>query len=363
MSSLAYPYLVPGRLTHVVPTPKAGWVFVGLVLIVLLPQRSAAENLKLRITWGHSSKQTTSYNLRPELSPGLQLHTSRGFHLETGDTIAEKLWQTQAGAGDVDGVDLELTDVTHDADLIPDLHIIWADLISAFDADTVARWSRDASLRPQSPKLTILTNAEGTTGFSITLDQMRREPGMWIPSLDMYIATGAQPMSFEQQQEELRKWQGRRILDQTKRGPEATYEQFKQSWEDMGNPSYRNPEQRGPGHIVGLGWDSSIAKFGIDRGGGVWSDYGNPDRFQFWFDFGDLEHGAGQYWTGQRLQDGLPVITTEFLRDGIRYSVEQFAFPIDGPPAERRGDIDMALFQKIRLTNTGSTARSIPVTL
>ena len=50
----------------------------------------------------------------------------------------------------------------------------------------------------------------------------------------------------------------------------------------MGDPSYAHPEQKDPGHIVGLTWDSAIAKFGIDRGAGVWNDYGNPDHLRFW---------------------------------------------------------------------------------
>ena len=46
---------------------------------------------------------------------------------------------------------------------------------------------------------------------------------------------------------------------------------------------------------------------------------------------------------GQRLTDGLPVIITTFEKDGVRCEVEQFAFPLDGPPTERRGDIKMVL--------------------
>ena len=55
----------------------------------------------------------------------------------------------------------------------------------------------------------------------------------------------------------------------------------------MGSVGYRNPAERPPGHIVCVTWDSAVRKFGIDRGGGVHSDLGNPDHFDFWFDFGD----------------------------------------------------------------------------
>ena len=67
----------------------------------------------------------------------------------------------------------------------------------------------------------------------------------------------------------------------------------------MGNPAYSNPQPRGPGHIVGLTWDSAIHKFGIDRGAGVWSDEGNPDKVRFWFAFGELGKGVGSTLEGR----------------------------------------------------------------
>ena len=85
-----------------------------------------------------------------------------------------------------------------------------------------------------------------------------------------------------------------------------------------GRSSYKNPQQRGPGHIVCLSWDSAIPKFGIDRGAGIWNDYGNPDHFQVWFDFGDLTKGVVPAWKSQKLLDGLPVVTTTFEKDGTR---------------------------------------------
>ena len=121
----------------------------------------------------------------------------------------------------------------------------------------------------------------------------------------------------------------------------------------MGSPAYVHPRQPPPGHIVGVTWDSAIPKFGIDRGAGVWNDYGNPDRFRFWFDFGDLNQELTKTWKGQRLLDGLPVISTTFEKDGVRYEVEQFAYPLDGPPPERRGDIAMVLLQKVKVVNLG----------
>ena len=85
---------------------------------------------------------------------------------------------------------------------------------------------------------------------------------------------------------------GQRILDRVRIEPEATYAQYTRALGGHGHPAYSNPQQRGPGHIVGLTWDSAIRKFGIDRGAGVWNDEGNPDKFRFWFAFGDLGKGV-----------------------------------------------------------------------
>ena len=156
-------------------------------------------------------------------------------------------------------------------------------------------------------------------------------------------------------------WSGRRILDQVEREPEASYEQFTRCWEDMGSPSYRNPAERPPGHIVCVTWDSAMRKFGIDRGAGVHSDLGNPDHFHFWFDFGELSSKLAGSWKGQKLTDGLPVITTRIEKEGVRYEIEQFAYPLDGPPPQRSGDMPMVLLQRVRVSELQGKARSVPI--
>lgn len=243
------------------------------------------------------------------------------------------------------------------------MHIIWADLIAQSDAGTARRLSQDASLYPDSPRLTVSLNPEGTRGFTVSFDQLRRERALWIPSLHVFIATGEQPVTLAEHLKQIAPFQGQRILDQIATSPEATYDEYRSRWEDMGDPAYVNPETRGPGHIVCLTWDSAMTKFGIDRGAGVHNDYGNPDHFQFWYGFGDLTHGVSRTWKGQRLQDGLPVITTTFEQDGARYEVEQFAYPLNGPPAERRGDIPMVLLQRVTVTDLTGKARRLPVAL
>ena len=75
----------------------------------------------------------------------------------------------------------------------------------------------------------------------------------------------------------------------------------------------------------------------LTAGRGVWNDYGNPDRFRFWLDTGEYGLAIKDTWKGQKLQDGLPVVTTTLEKDGIHYVVEQFAYPLNGPPASAGG--------------------------
>ncbi len=324
---------------------------------------AAAGELSLRVSWGHTAPSRRAVYVRIEDAPGLQIRSARAFDQEAGDAGGPKTWRTQAGGGDADGVDLRLFYPSAASAPLEALHVLWADLIAAADADSQKRWGRDASLHPHAPRLTFLLNEEGTLGFSVTLEQLRREQAFWAPELDVFLAVGDSPVSFAEHRAALQRWEGQRVLDRIQREPEASYEQYRQLWEDMGHPHYRHPQQRGPGHIVCLTWDSAVPKFGVDPGAGVWNDYGNPDRFRLWFDFGDLESGAGQYWKNQSLADGLPVITTIFEREGVRYEVEQFAYPLDGPPAERRGDLRMTLLSRIRLTNLRDEARAVPVSI
>ena len=243
------------------------------------------------------------------------------------------------------------------------MHVIWSDLIAHSDADTVHRLTQDPAWRVDARKITVELNPEGTSGFSLTLDQLLQSKTFWIPSLDVYVTTGDVPVSFSDMKSQLAPYAGARILDQVERAPEASYEGFKGKWADMGSPDYMHPVQEGPGHIICLSWDSTLPKFGIDRGAGVWNDYGNPDQFRFWFEFGNLAEGISPYWKSQTLQDGLPVITTVFERDHVRYEVEQFAYPLNGSPPDRQGDVKMVLLQRVRMTELSGQARVLPVTM
>jgi hypothetical protein len=327
-------------------------VFVVAFSLVLAVRVSAAEEraeLKLRIFWGHDAATAAAYSVKV-VPTEVEIVDAKPLGLEPPDRLKDGLWETQAGGGDIDGLELRLHYKEILVQPIKGLHPIWRDLIAQSDPDTARRLTLDPAYRPDSRRLTLELGPEPARGFTVTIDQLLQARRFWIPALGVYLDAGSEPVPFDEHRKRLEPLRGQRVLDQVDREPEATYGQLKGLWEDMGSPSYRHPAQPAPGHIVCLTWDSAIRKFGVDRGAGVWNDYGNPDRFRLWFDFGDLAGPIAPSWRGQRLTDGFPVIVTQFEKAGVRYEVEQLAYPLHGPPAERRGDIDMVLIEKVKLT-------------
>ena len=319
-----------------------------------------ARLLKLRLSWGHTTKPARHFQIRL-LTNEVLVTDSLPVGFEPGDRLSNGVAETRAGDGDVDGLALTLAFPERSVSEISTLHQIWRYLLAHSDADTARRLRFDPGFRPDSRKLTVQMDAEGTQGFSVTVDQLLTNKAFWVPELDVFLSPGDPPVSFAEYQRDLQAGGGERVLHQVEREPEATYEQYASRWEDMGNPTFNNPHSVFPGHIVGVAWDSAIPKFGIDRGANVWNDYGNPDHFRYGVDFGDLSQDMSLSWKGQRLTEGLPVVLTTFEKEGVRYEVEQFAYPLHGPPAERRGDIEMVLLQKLRLTDLEGKAKVVPV--
>ena len=347
----------------------------GLTAIGAVPQ---SNELQVRLSWGHASTSARPFYVKVEAADAaLQLTAPTAHALESGEGLNDGAWQTNAGSGDVDGVMVTLQSPRRIETRLQELGAGWADLIAQSDANTARRLSEDAAFTPGSPKLTIQMNREGTAGFSVSLNQLLRQKAMWVPAMDVFIAAGPELVDFASHQQELIRWKGQRILDRVKTEPEASYAQFTALWPNMGNPGYRHPRLPDPGHIIGLTWDSAVEKFGIDRGGGVWHDLGwtatpvkpgetiprSAAKLAFRFEFGDLSKGIEQSWKRQSLEDGLPVVTTVLEKEQVRYELEQLAYPLNGPPAERRGDMPMVLLQKVRLTNLASKPRTLAVAM
>ena len=303
----------------------------------------------MRVSWGHRSPVSHPFYLSLSTNE-VSVTDLKPIGFEQGDTLEGTVCKTQAGAGDVDGLELTIAFPERKIEELGNVQRIWKYLLDKSEGDSARRWQTDPGLRPDSRKLTVQLSEDGTRGFSVTVDELLTNKSFWVPELDIFLSAGETPVSFDEHQQELKPWTSRRVIDQLEREPEATYEEYTARWEDMGNPGYTNPAAVPPGHIVCVSWDSAIPKFGIDRVAGVWNDYGNPDHFRFSFEFGDPSSKIPAAWKSQKLTDGLPVLTTTFERGGVRYEVEQFAYPLHGPPPERRGDIDMVLLQKVHLT-------------
>jgi hypothetical protein len=339
-------------------------VSIGLSVAVSCESSGAddAREVKLRISWGHRSQLPRPFFLKL-VGTNVKLMKVTAADLERGDGFRDGAWQTTAGGGDADAVELTLISPGKPLSDQKQVHSTWEYLIAHSDPDTARRLAEDADTSTDNRKLTIQMDDQAAKGFSVTLGQLERNRSIWVPSLDVYLSCGNPPVPYSDHQRHLEPFAGKRILDGVASTPEATYTEYTACWEDMGRPDYQNPSQPAPGHIVGLTWDSAIHKFGITRNAGVWSDYGNPDRLRFWFHVGDASEGLAESWRGQKLADGYPVITTTFEQDGIHCEVEQFAYPLDGPPRERRGDIPMVLLQQITLQNAEARPQTFALTL
>jgi hypothetical protein len=330
--------------------------FAALVVLVIagvLPSGLAAQaldHLKVQVSLGHNATTPAPFYVR--------LVPSGGVNVDQPDP-----WRGEAGEGHAASRTFTLDFPATLIEPLQNMHVIWSDLIAHSDADTVRRLAMDPAWRIDPRRVVFELDPEGTSGFSLTIDQLKQNKDFWIPSLDLYISVGDQPLPFAQAQKQLAPYRGARVLDQVEAAPEASYSDFENKWPNMGDPAFAHPVQEGPGHIIGLSWDSAVRKFGIDRGAGVWNDYGNPDHFHFWFEFANLAEGITPYWKSQTIQNGLPFVTTTLERDGVRYEVEQFAYPLNGPPHERGGDLDMLLLQRVRLTELSGQARVVPVTM
>lgn len=202
--------------------------FLFLVAL-LMPADANAQaprsDLPLRITWGHRGASAKPYTVRL-VGAGIEIAAVDGIGLESGEGLRDGAWRTKAGAGDVDGIQCRLRFEAREPQRISDLHIIWADLIAHSDADTVRRLTGDPAYRIDSRKLTITLDDSGDTGFSVTIDQLLRNPAIWIPALDVYIASGDAPASFAGHMRTLEPYRGRRVPDRLRAEPEASYEQY-----------------------------------------------------------------------------------------------------------------------------------------
>jgi hypothetical protein len=313
--------------------------------------------LPVQITWGHRSAKAHPVVLRLA-GQGL---TISGLRLERGDAsdeLVNGVVRSWAGGGDVDGLSCLLHFEPRAVQAVQQVHPIWEHLLTHGETGASRRLRADGSFRPDPRRLTITLDDEGATGFSLTVDQLLNERNLWLPELDVFVSTEASA-TLESHKRMLKARNAQRVLDCVQCEPEATYASFSSRWEDMGRPDYRNPRSVPPGHIICLGWNGGLYKFGVDRNAGVRNDYGRQDSFILQFGRAD----ADRSWRGQKLEGGLPIVTTTFEEAGVRQEIEQFVVPLHGPSTPTRGDSAMVLMQRISLTELRGEARKASVKL
>lgn len=313
------------------------------------PASAAEHSLLVRLSWGHRTPAVGSFRF----SFGTQnavLKEIRPDGLEPEDTLKDGVCESRAGGGDIDAltVGVSWTDSTKPP-LKP--HSIWQHLLDHGTPGQVARLKDDPGLTPEAPVLQVITAPDGTRGFSVGLEQLARHRAMWLPEHDVFVSLADAPISFNAHVASL---QGERELDRIKHAPEATREEWTNKWADFGNPTRPHHGQETEwlgtkGHLTGMvARHGSLYKFGIDRWANVRPDRASPHKFRF-----DLLW-PGCQWRGQRIENGLPIITTHLERDDQRCEVEQFAAPLRDATPARRGEVASVLFTRVRVTGSGS---------
>lgn len=229
---------------------------VGLFAVIHVILATAAlaadlkEDLKVSLSWGHQSQRSMPHYIRL-LAEGAEIQDIKAHDLESNDTITDNVLTTHAGGGDIDGVEFNLRYAPGQIKTIGNLHGLWSELIASSDIETVQRLKQDPAYRPDSRKLTVQMDEGGTKGFSVTGDQLLQSKVFRAPSLDVYLTAGDVPIPLEDHLRAIEAYKGCCILEQVRREPEATYEQYAARWEDMGSPAYQNRHMIPPGHIVG----------------------------------------------------------------------------------------------------------------
>ena len=306
------------------------------------------QHLKVRFSWGHQSRSVRQFHISfgtnivaiSQLSPS-------GF--ERHDKILNGVCETRAGRRDVDALTAEVT-WRKALKALKKPHSIWQHLLDHGTPDQVARLKDDPGLTPDAPILTVLTAADGTRGFSIGLEQLVRHRSIWLPEHDVFITLADEPVDFKAHLASLK---GERVLDQVKREPEATLAHWTNQWADFGNPTRPHHGQETSwlgtqGHLTGaIARHGSLYKFGVDRWGSVRPDFASPHKFRFdplW---------PNCKWEGQRIVNGLPVITTRLQRGNQRCDIEQFAAPLRETQPDVRGEIASVFFTRIQITGVG----------
>jgi hypothetical protein len=330
------------------------WLFSGTLVIILLvstltfaqSQEGEIRNHTIKIVFGSASKhpKTKQVTLKSSVSD-VVIKNVKGNATEINDHVGNRTLLNYGG-GDVDELISDVSWRKPSAALrkVNDKAKMWKYLLEHGTSGQVARLRQDSWNQPDAPLLTIGLNADGTEGLSFSLEQLLDKGAMWLPEHDIFLTLAEKPIRFKKH---LASLNGERVLDRVRKGPDASLEEFKNLWSDFGDPLvYDVPwqtEYKGTtGHlVVTAAAHGSIYKFVVDRWGKVRPDFASPHRFRMdplW---------PGSQWKGQRIENGLPIITTTLEKKEQVCEMQQFASPLGDIDAAIRGYVSSVFFTRM----------------
>ena len=326
----------------------------SLCIVLNLPlygqrQKHEVRTHKIKISFGHITKIKKKKQIMIKTSvDDIVINDVTGKGMESNDSIGI-VSMLQFGAGDVDEL---ISNISWAIPSLEQLKIydkakMWKYLLEHGERGQVERLLQDPWKEPDAPLLTIQINAEGTEGFSFSLEQLLEKGAMWLPEHDVFLTLADKPVGFRRHLKDLK---GSRVLDQVMNSPEASLQQYKMLWSDIGNPLvYHEPWQTEymgtTGHlVVTSAAHGSIYKFAVDRWAKVRPDFASPHRFKL-----DLLWDASE-WKSQRIENGLPIVITSLIKGQQFCEIEQVASPLGELDAAIHGYVPSVFLTKVNLS-------------
>lgn len=339
------------KITYIIFSLTSVAVLMSFSLPAIWAQPADQSNLVITIELGHTAQVKGQRYIEIEgLNGGTVISKISSTETESDDEPGNNAL-FYCGAGDVDVLNATVSWIKPSAPLRPvgkeGIHM-WEYFFAHGNAGQTDRILHGSWRKPDAPVVTIKFNSEGTEGFSVALGQLIEHGAMWLPEHDVFIKV--KPVKFEDHIDALK---GKRILQKIQEEPDASLRQFREVWTDFGNPLVDDPSWQDwqtqwmgtTGHIlVTAPAHGSIYKVAIDRWGNARPDFASPHKFRL-----DMNWKNSQ-WTGQSIENGLPLVVTSRSRNGQQCITEQFICPLDPPEAAVQGYIPGALITSIRFS-------------
>ncbi|RAJ93232.1 hypothetical protein LX87_04744 [Larkinella arboricola] len=325
--------------------------------ISVYAQQPEGQRASVRIEFGQRVQKKTVYSVQLlARSAGMQIAKVVGQNVEKNDFVGVKT-VLNTGPGDIDVLTAEVSWpkptaiprklASHKDSYTVKNDAMWGYLMENGSPGQSARLKDDTWQQPDAPVLTIQLADDGTRGFSVALEQLLRHGAMWFPEHGIYVTLADKPVEFVKH---LASLTGQRTLDQVQQAPDATLSEFKNRWEDFGNPNqwdvpWQTKYLGTRGHlIVTAPAHGSLYKIAIDRWANVRPDFASPHRFRF-----DLLWPESQ-WKSQTLVNGLPICVTRLERGGQFCEIEQLVAPLTTTPGGRSGESSGVMLTRLRLS-------------